>query len=228
MLKLEHRCLSAHLQDLARELEGNEYVTLLNWVQLYEGPDLMKHPALDFDLKAEGLEPLLPKPLVDDLTSRYLSTIERNYKEWMNNTINREMKDWGGQNIPEADDAGHYQTTTPVIVFQMIDQHLQVAKTVNQTLVNKVLIISMEHLATFAKQYHDAVHKHAKNHFEDRRQYKYFTPYMIAIANNCTSFSDISQKFSQQYRSISNLTDAQAEKVFDNVLNSFDRLRSQT
>ena len=43
----------------------------------------------------------------------------------MNNTINREMKDWGGKNKPDADDAGHFQTTTPVIVFQMIDQHLQ-------------------------------------------------------------------------------------------------------
>lgn len=181
MLRLYHRCLSTHLQELATQLEGNEYITLLNWVQVYEGQDLMRHPSLNFDLKAEGLEPLLPKPLVDDLTNRYLATIEKNYKEWMNNTINREMKDWSGTNEPEADDAGHYQTTTPVIVFQMIDQHLQVAKTVNQRLVNRVLIISMDHLTAFAKQYKDAVSKLSKSHFEDRKLYKYFTPYMVCL-----------------------------------------------
>ncbi|KAI1289385.1 Exocyst complex component 3 [Halotydeus destructor] len=228
MLELYHRCLSSHLQDCALQLEGNEFVTLLTWVQIYEGPDLMAHPDLGFDLKEEGFEPLLPRPLIDDLTNKYVATIERNYKEWMNNTIVTEMKDWGGSSPPDADDAGHYQTTTPVIVFQMIDEHLQVAKTVHQFFVNRVLIISMEHLATFARQYNDAVGKHSKSHFEDRRQYKYFTPYKIAIANNCINFSEIAQKFSQQYRSVANLSDQEADKVFENVLTSFDRLRVQT
>lgn len=128
MLQFYHRCLSAHLQELAMQLEGNEYVTLLNWVQKYEGPELLKHPTLNFDLKEEGLEPLLPKPLIDELTNKYLQTIEKNYKEWMNNTINREWKDWSNSNLPETDDSGHYQTTTPVIVFQMIDQHVRISR----------------------------------------------------------------------------------------------------
>lgn len=177
MLHLYHRCLSSHLQEIANQLEGNEYVTLLNWVQTYEGPDLMKNPDLNFDLEEEGLPPLLPDSTVQDLTNKYLVTIEKNYKEWMSNTINREVKDWSSNNPPEADDARYYQTTAPVIVFQMIDQHLQVAKTVNRSLVNRVLIISMEHLTTFAMQYKDTVNKYAKAHFEDRGQY--FTPNIV-------------------------------------------------
>ena len=230
MLQLYHRCLSTHLQELASSLEGNEYITLLNWVQIYEGPELMAHPELAFNLKKEGLSPLLPKPLVDDMTSKYLETIKKNYKEWMANTINREMKDWSGSTEPEADDAKHYQTTTPVIVFQMIDQHLQVAKTVDQRLVNRVLIISMENLANFANQYKDAVSKLSASHFEDRQRYKYFTPYMIAIANNCNSFVEIAQKFSTQYRSTSDVTvtDADAEAVFADVRDSFEHLRADT
>jgi len=179
MLRLYHRCLSSHLQELALQLEGNEYITLLNWVQVYEGPELMKHPKLNFDLNKLGLEPLLPKPLIDELTNKYLQTTEKNYKEWMNNTINREMKDWSGVNPPESDDSGRNQTTTPVIVFQMIDQHLQVAKTVDQKLITRVLIMSLDNLTTFAKQYHDAAKKYCASHFEDRGQYKYFTPYMV-------------------------------------------------
>ncbi|RWS22101.1 exocyst complex component 3-like protein [Leptotrombidium deliense] len=226
MLRLYHTCLSAHLQELATQLEGNEFVTLLNWVQVYEGPELMGHPELNIDLKAEGLQPLLPKNIVDDLTNKYLATIEKNYKEWMNNTINREMRDWCGTNIPEADDTGHYQTTTPVIVFQMIDQHLQVAKTVNQALINRVLIISMDHLAAFAKQYKDAISKYSKAHFEDRELHKCYTPYMIAITNNCISFSDIAWKFRKQYRSAT--SGAESDKSFENVLNSFEKLREDS
>jgi exocyst complex component 3 len=83
----------------------------------------------------------------------------------------------------------------------------------------------MDRLAKFAKQYKDAVNEYSKSHVEDRGQSKYYTPYMIAITNNCTSFSDIAQKFSQQYRSMSNLSDAEADKVFESVLNTFERLR---
>jgi hypothetical protein len=79
---------------------------------------------LNFDIREEGLPPLLPKLVVDDLTSKYLATVEKNYKEWLSNTIAREVKDWSSNSPPEADDARHYQTTTPVIVFQMIDQHV--------------------------------------------------------------------------------------------------------
>lgn len=230
MLRLYHRCLSSHLQELATSLEGNEFITLLNWVQIYEGPELMTHPTLNFNLKKEGLESLLPKPLVDDITTKYLDTIKRNYTDWMNNTIVREKKDWSGSNEPEADDERHYQTTTPVIVFQMIDQHLQVAKTVDQRLVNRVLIISMEHLANFAKMYKKAVAELSASHFADRTQYKFFTPYMIAIANNCTSFTEIAQKFSTQYRSTTDtlVTDTDAETVFASVRDSFEKLRSDT
>ncbi|CAG2118198.1 unnamed protein product, partial [Medioppia subpectinata] len=176
MLHLYHKCLSSHLQELANELEGNEYVTLLNWVQSYEGPELMGHNDLKFDIKSEGLPPLLPKPIVEELTSKYCATVEKNYKEWLSNTIAREVKDWSSNNQPECDESRHYQTTTPVIVFQMIDQHLQVARTVTKTLVNRVLIISMDHLSAFAKQYKDAVNKYSKSHFENRNQL--FTPNM--------------------------------------------------
>ena len=125
MLHLYHRCLSSHLQELvANELEGNEYVTLLNWVHAYEGPELMGHRDLNFDIQSEGLPPLLPKPVVDDLTNKYLATVEKNYKEWLSNTIAREVKDWSSNNQPECDEGRHYHTTTPVIVFQMIDQHV--------------------------------------------------------------------------------------------------------
>src|SRR5699024_6321908 len=62
--------------------------------------------------------------IVEEVTGKYLQTVEKNYREWLANTIRHESKDWDSNHIPESNNSGHYQTTTPVIVFQMIDQHV--------------------------------------------------------------------------------------------------------
>ena len=126
MFHLYHKCLSSYLQDLVSSLEGNEYITLLNWLNEYEGPQLMGHEDLRFNLRDEKLPPLLSPETVEEVTLKYLATVEKNYKEWLANTIRHESKDWDSNHHPEADNSGHYQTTTPVIVFQMIDQHVSV------------------------------------------------------------------------------------------------------
>lgn len=191
ILKLYHKCLRSHLLDLSHHLDGNEYVHLLNWVQAYPGKELLKHPQLDIDIEKEGLDSLLPESNKKELTDKYFATIEKNYKDWMSNTINREEKDWSSPELPEMDNDGHYHTTTPVFIFQMIDQHLKVAETVNRTLEDRILSLSMDQLATFAQQYKETIDKYCKIHFSDRGRYKYFTPYMVAITNNCSRIQQL-------------------------------------
>jgi exocyst complex component 3 len=228
MLRLYHKCLSQHLQELATQLEGNEFPTLLSWVQKYEGPDLLGHPELNFDPRAENLDPLLSQALVDDLCNKYLSTIDKNYKEWMLNTINRETKDWYGVNPPETDDNRHYQTTTPIIVYAMIDQHLEVAKTVGLNLVSRVLLMSMGHLSAFAKQYSDAILQYSKSHFDNRSKFKFFHPFMIAVTNNCIGFTEILFKFCSTYEYVLVTIRKEFETPFKNALEKFEKLREDT
>ena len=191
MLKLYHKCLRSHLLDLSHHLDGNEYVHLLNWVQAYPGRDLLGHPDLNIDINREGLDPLLPEANKQELTDRYFATIEKNYREWMSNTINREERDWSSSELPEMDNDGHYHTTTPVFIFQMIDQHLKVAETVNQSLEDRILALSMDQLIIFAQQYKETIEKYCKIHFSDRGRYKFFTPYMVAITNNCSRIEQL-------------------------------------
>lgn len=186
LLKLYHNCLRSHLLDLSHHLDGNEYVHLLSWVQAYPGIELLKHPTLNIDIDQEDLDPLLPEIKKQELTDKYFATIEKNYREWMSNTINREERDWSSSELPEMDSDGYYHTTTPVFIFQMIDQHLKVAETVNQSLQDRILSLSMDQLSIFAQQYKDTIDKYCKIHFSDRRRYKFFTPYMVAITNNCS------------------------------------------
>lgn len=211
MLKLYHKCLRSHLLDLSHHLDGNEYVHLLNWVQAYSGKDLLGHPQLEIDIEKAGLDPLLPETNKQELTDKYFATIEKNYREWMSNTINREERDWSSSEPPEDND-GYYHTTTPVFIFQMIDQHLKVAETVNQSLEDRILALSMDQLTIFAQQYKESIDKYCKIHFSDRGRYKFFTPYMVAITNNC---SRIEQLFLDM------------EKSRPTAVNSFKALRDE-
>ena len=180
MLKLYHESVSTYLQEQSLTLEGNEFINLLIWVNGYEGPDLLGHEDLRFSLSQEGLLPLLPQKIMEQCYQKYLAHVESNYEMWLTNTITHEFKDWKNpKKLPELDEAGHYHTTAPLIVFQMIDQQLQVTSSVSMDLVNRVLILSMKHLKNFSKRYQDAVSEYAKLHFENRTEK--FTPNMVRL-----------------------------------------------
>src|SRR5699024_7548987 len=67
MFHLYHRCLSNYLQDLVNWLEGNEYITLLGWLNAYEGPELLGHPDLRFSLREDSLPPLLSEEKIEEV-----------------------------------------------------------------------------------------------------------------------------------------------------------------
>lgn len=57
--------------------------------------------------------------------------MENNYNEWMKNTLNTEKQEWRSSNPPEEKRIDSYlRTAAPIIIFQMIDQNLQVTKTI--------------------------------------------------------------------------------------------------
>ncbi|VDI06522.1 exocyst complex component 3 [Mytilus galloprovincialis] len=68
-VKMYHRALAGHLEEMIREgLEGNEFVTLLSWVNNYYSPDLMGHPDLNIDISELG--PLLENNVIDELQNQ--------------------------------------------------------------------------------------------------------------------------------------------------------------
>lgn len=57
--------------------------------------------------------------------------MEKNYTEWMQKSVISEKQDWYSPNQPEKSGIDNYlRTATPVIIFEMIDQNLQVTKTI--------------------------------------------------------------------------------------------------
>lgn len=220
-----HQSLSTHLEEIiSNGLEGNEYVSMLSWIKnTYFGPELMKHPDLNIDISSVG--PLLKPHVINKLQQNYLDGMESNYKEWMQKTLETEKQDWYSEIPPEENPDGCYQTAAPVIIFQMIDQNLQVAKTIGPDLVQKALVLGMDQVNYFGKLYRDAIVELKKKHFEDRSLIPYFTHHMITITNNCLQFQQLAEEMRKHYWNLEG--HALAIPNYDSLLQTFQNLRNK-
>lgn len=198
-VSMYHNCLSSHLEEIIQNgLEGNEYVSILSWiVNTYAGPELMQHPELNIGIASVG--PLLDSNLINELQHQYLSNMEGNYIDWMQKTLETEKQDWINCVAPEGDQDGKFHTAAPVIIFQMIDQNLQVTKTISQALTHKAMILSMDQVRKYGIMYGEAIREFKKRHFEDRSRVPFFTHYMITIVNNCLLFVELAQQMKHHY-----------------------------
>ena len=71
------------------------------------------------------------------MMTSYLSNMSANYSNWMMNTIKQEKEDWCSDRDPEMDLDQFYHTSSPVIIYQMVDENLQVSATISQELVHR-------------------------------------------------------------------------------------------
>ncbi|BFZ21282.1 hypothetical protein BsWGS_24321 [Bradybaena similaris] len=196
--RMYHRALSTHLQELIdQRLEGNEIVSLLQWIGAYDSPELMRHPELSIDVKELG--PLLENSSIVHLRNQYLKNMKQNIAEWSRNTLRTDMKDWIKEEPPDQDGDGFFNTQLPVIIFQMMEQNLQVANIIGQDLVKKVLELFAEELNRFAQEYLTELQGFEERHLADRKEPKYFVHYVIANANNCLAFGEYMKELRKRY-----------------------------
>jgi exocyst complex component 3 len=88
-----------------------------------------------------------------------------NYNEWMRNALSLESADWRSSNDPELDENNSYHTSAPKIIFQMIDENLQVAATISPELTNKVFALSLGEVANFGNLYREAIVDYKSKYF---------------------------------------------------------------
>lgn len=225
-VKMYHNSLSQHLKDIITSgLEGNEYVSLLAWIMnTYTGPELMKHPELNIELR--DISPLLSSEMINDLQQRYLKNMCQNYEDWMKKTLETEKVDWWSGVLPESStEEAYYHTAAPVIIYQMIDQNLQVTKTISSNLTAQALILCIEQVTKYGFMYRQAILEFKSKHFEDRSRVPYFTHHMITIVNNCLQFTELAQQIKQIYW-VPN-TSGDATVKFENLLGHYQQLRNE-
>lgn len=209
-----------------RGIEGNEYVTLLSWtINTYPGKELMMHPDLKIDVsEISDLKPLMKPEMLKSLERAYLQTMERNYTEWMDKTVETEKLDWTAS-MPDQEDQ-FFHTASPVIIFQMIDQHLQVTNTIKQELTFDALVLSFQQVTIYGQKYRLAIIDFKEKHFKDRSQVPFFTHHIITIVNNCQQIIELAQQIKQLYWPKISRPDQYAE--FEKLNTTFQELRDET
>jgi len=226
-MKIYHDATSRTLEQLVGgRNDPNECVTLLSWIKDYYGEELMGNENLvddiSFDIQQE-LGPLLSKSVVESLNDTYLETTEKNMQNWLQKMVERESQDWLADKPPETDVDQYYQTSLPIILFQMLDQNLQVSAELQKGMELKVLDVCISVLTDFTLELQDAAKTYKDNHFADRSLLQYFEAYMISIVNNCQSITDFALQMKNQKRAELTL-DEERLKNFEEVINAFKTL----
>ena len=183
-IDMYHNSISVHLNEIVEQgLEGNEIVSLLNWTNEYFTSELVGHPDLNIDVST--LSPLLTKECIRELNDQYVVTLRSKMKEWMTNSIKTDSKDWYKDQLPDTDDKGFYCTSLPVLLIQMIEQHIEVAKTIDNNLVVALVNMCLDEMRQFIDCYRTELNTYESIHFADRGHPKYYLHNIIANANNC-------------------------------------------
>ena len=86
----------------------------------------------------------------------------------MQKTLETEARDWRRPTMPESDNDDHYHTQATIIIFQMVEQNLQVSKTVSDDLMMRALNLGLEQIIQYGLLYRDAIALFKNKHFEDR------------------------------------------------------------
>lgn len=204
-------------------MEGNEYVSLLSWViNTYPGHELMRHPDLNVNIQQVAGSLLTPEHLTS-LEDEYLGNMQRNFQEWMTTTADKDKSDWFSEQTPDQDEQ-YYHTAASVIIFDMINQLLQVTDTIHSDLTFKALVMSIRQLDLFGQTYLKHVVELKEHHFRNRDQIKFFTHHIIAIVNNGQQMLDLAHQLKQKY-----WPNARTEhyECFEKLVETFQRIRTQ-
>lgn len=98
----------------------------------------------------------------------YLKIMEKNYEDWMTKTVETEKQEWL-QNSHDGQEK-YYHTEAPVIIFQMIDQHLQVTNTIHTEFTFSALVLSIRQVTKYGQNYRQCIIEFKDKHFKDRSQ----------------------------------------------------------
>lgn len=93
--------------------------------------------------------------------------MEKNYEDWMTKTVETELQQWMHEHNGQDK---YYHTEAPVIIFQMIDQHLQVTNTIHLEFTFNALVLSIQQVTKYGQKYRQCIIEFKDKHFKDRSQ----------------------------------------------------------
>uniref|UniRef100_A0A1A8UA25 Tumor necrosis factor, alpha-induced protein 2a n=1 Tax=Nothobranchius furzeri TaxID=105023 RepID=A0A1A8UA25_NOTFU len=121
---LYHQTFSARLAELiSSELEMDDCIYLLFWVNHYYPQDILEHKELDGQIKTACLGSLLLKDTLTQMEEQYLTHKQEKVNLWLNVALRKEQESWLSGNAPELIDS-YYFSPLAIDVIQVVNGSL--------------------------------------------------------------------------------------------------------
>ena len=148
---------------LVTKLSPRDILTLFRWVEDYY-----------FNLKERlgipetALSPRLLEGQREKLNNDYLGLVRDRVGEWARNIMITEARDFRGRKEPpETEAEGKYGTSSPVILFKMLNQQIDVAKTTTDSKLLACLSVEFYTILTeFQHKYEELVEVEGKRYLD--------------------------------------------------------------
>lgn len=93
--------------------------------------------------------------------------MEKNYEDWMTRAVETDKQEWMSDAPPNHE---CHERSAPVIIFQMIDQHLQVTNTIHSEFTFSALVLSIKQVTRYGQNFRQCIIEYKDKHFKDRSQ----------------------------------------------------------
>ena len=183
-----HTQTVAVLDGLARgPLDPKDILLIFNWVEAYHRN---LHQRLGVD--PQRLHPRLLDEQVPKLIGEYVQLVHRKVEEWTGNLLATETRDFQERaEPPKVDDAGLYRTEAPTILFQMVNQQVDLAaRAGREGLLQDVVLECCDVLAVFTADLTDVVRAEERKYLADPEKHAGLLDYTMAFVNSMASCSD--------------------------------------
>ena len=223
-VKIYHKHLGAILQQriLATDPEASALLTLYQFTKEYEST--MKKELL---VEESWLQPSLLGGKEQEIIDDYLSLIVKKIDEWSANLMSDEVRAFVSREVPpEEDSEGLYGMQGAVILFQMVNQQMDLAADSGQ---GSILTRAIDHACKAMANCQGTWMRVLESEF--KKQYEAKNPeeivgglveYVIALANDQLKSADYAEALQLRMEPlVSQKYKVQIREAIDNAINGF-------
>jgi exocyst complex component 3 len=186
-----HQQLAAHLERIASmDLDAGQILRLLRWTREYYA-NMKKQ----LGIAEKILQPKLLANQEETLIKDYLRLVRAKLDEWMANLVKEGSKDFSERaKPPEQDVDGTYGVGAAVIIFQMINEQVEVATESNRgNILAEVVAECAGAMLTTQASWKKLMQHELKRHISGKEVPGGLVEYTVALSNEqlrCVDFCD--------------------------------------
>ncbi|KAG4097906.1 exocyst complex component Sec6 [Neocallimastix lanati (nom. inval.)] len=196
-----HRHIKAVMDKIIADVsDPGAILTILRWVQ-----DYYSDMNVRLGFSEDSLEPKLLNGKEEKLINDYLTLNHQKSQEWVSNIMRSGIKRFSERKEPpEVNPNGNYHLSLSVILFQIINQQINLAKSSNRSeLAYKVVLECKSNIQIFLKGWKDNVDKEYQFYVNSpETSPKGLPEYLIALANDCLWCSEYTEEINKEVQPI--------------------------